>query len=167
MARSPESADLPRQVEVVRGDLTVATTLDRCLDGVDAVFLMWQAPAAGVAPALERIAKQARRVVFLSNLTVRDGIEEQAYPVTTLHAKIERMIEVSGFAGPSCGPVRSLQMPGCGGRHRSVQAISCAGPTLVLSRRRSMNVISQRSRSAPCPRTDMPERNASSPALSH
>jgi len=49
-----------------------------------------------VAPALERIAKQARRIVFLSNLTVRDDIEEQAYPVTTLHAKIERLIEVSG-----------------------------------------------------------------------
>jgi uncharacterized protein YbjT (DUF2867 family) len=96
MARSPESAGLPGQVEVVRGDLTVPTTLDPCLEGADAVFLVWQAPAAGVAPALERIAKQARRIVFLSNLTVRDDIEEQAYPVTTLHAKIERLIEVSG-----------------------------------------------------------------------
>jgi uncharacterized protein YbjT (DUF2867 family) len=96
MARSPESADLPHAVEVVRGDLTVPTTLDRCLDGVDAVFLVWQAPAAGVAPALERITRQARRIVFLSNLTVRDGIEEQAYPVTTLHARIEHLIEMSG-----------------------------------------------------------------------
>ena len=96
LARNPESAGLPRQVEVVRGDLTVPTTLDRCLDGVDAVFLMWLAPAAGVAPALERIAKHARRIVFLSNLTVRDGIEEQDFPVTTLHAKIERLIEATG-----------------------------------------------------------------------
>lgn len=96
MARSPESAGLPRQVEVVRGDLTVPTTIDRCLDGIGAVFLLWQAPGAGVAAALERIAKHARRIVFLSNLTVRDGIEEQAYPATTLHAKIERLIEVSG-----------------------------------------------------------------------
>jgi uncharacterized protein YbjT (DUF2867 family) len=78
MARGPESTDLPRQVEVVRGDLTVPTTLDRCLDGIDAVFLMWPAPAAGVASAMERVAKQARRIVFISNLTVRDGIEEQA-----------------------------------------------------------------------------------------
>jgi uncharacterized protein YbjT (DUF2867 family) len=96
MTRNPESAGLPRQVEVVRGDFTVPTTLDRCLDGVDAVFLMWLAPAAGVAPALERIAKHARRIVFLSNLTVRDGIEEQDFPVTTLHAKIERLIEATG-----------------------------------------------------------------------
>ena len=96
MTRNPESAGLPRQVEVVRGDFTVPTTLDRCLDGVDAVFLMWLAPAAGVAPALEGIAKHARRIVFLSNLTVRDGIEEQDFPVTTLHAKIERLIEATG-----------------------------------------------------------------------
>jgi len=97
MARSPESAGLPRQVEVVRGDLTVPATLDRCLDGVDAVFLIWVAPAAGVAPALERISKHTQRIVFLSNSTVRDGIEEQNYPVTTLHAKIERLIEGLGF----------------------------------------------------------------------
>jgi uncharacterized protein YbjT (DUF2867 family) len=96
MVRSPESAGLPRQVEVVRGDLTVPTTLDPCLDGVDTVFLVWQAPAAAVASSLERIAKHAPRIVFLSNLTVRDGIEEQAYPVTTLHARIERLIELSG-----------------------------------------------------------------------
>jgi uncharacterized protein YbjT (DUF2867 family) len=96
MSRSPESAGLPRQVEVVCGDLTVPTTLDRCLDSVDAVFLVWCAPATAGAPALARIAKYARRIVFLSNLTVRDGIEEQAYPVTTLHAGIERLIQASG-----------------------------------------------------------------------
>jgi uncharacterized protein YbjT (DUF2867 family) len=96
MARSPESAALPRQVDVVRGDLTVPATLDRCLDGVDAVFLVWCAPATAVAPALARIARHARRIVFLSNLTVRDGIEEQAFPVTTMHARIEREIEATG-----------------------------------------------------------------------
>jgi uncharacterized protein YbjT (DUF2867 family) len=98
MARSPESGSLPRQAEVVRGDLTVPATLDRCLDGVDAVFLIWQVPAAGIAPALERITKHARRIVFLSNLTVRHGTEQQDYSVTTLHAKIERLIEVSGVS---------------------------------------------------------------------
>ena len=96
MARSPETAGLPRQVEVVHGDLTVPATLDLCLDGVDAVYLVWVAPSPGVAPALERIAKHVQRVVFLSNSTVRDGVEEQNYPVTALHAKIERLIERTG-----------------------------------------------------------------------
>src|ERR1700686_4045046 len=81
MVRSPESAGLPREVEILRGDLAVATTLDRCLDGIDAVFLMWPDAAAAAGPALERIAKHARRIIFLSNLTVRDGPEEQAYPM--------------------------------------------------------------------------------------
>lgn len=97
MARNPQSAGLPSQVEIVRGDLTIPATLDSCLNGVGAVFLVWQAAAEGIAAALERIGKHAQRIVFLSNLTVRDGTEEQAFPVTTMHAKIERLIEISGI----------------------------------------------------------------------
>jgi uncharacterized protein YbjT (DUF2867 family) len=96
MVRNPERAGLPPQVEVMGGDLTIPTTLDRCLGEVDAVFLVWQAPPEGIAPALERIATRARRIVFLSNLTVRDGVEEQTYAVSTMHARIERFIEASG-----------------------------------------------------------------------
>ena len=66
MVRNPGAARLPPQVEVVRGDLTVPETLDECLDGIDTVFLVWTAPRAAVATALERIAKHARRIVFLS-----------------------------------------------------------------------------------------------------
>ena len=66
LARNPQTAGLPPHVEVVRGDLTLPETLDECLDGMEAVFLVWTAPPAAVAPALERIAKHARRIVFLS-----------------------------------------------------------------------------------------------------
>src|SRR6478672_789775 len=66
LARNPGAARLPPQVEVVRGDLTLPETLDGCLDGIDTVFLVWNAPAAAVASTLHRIAKQARRIVFLS-----------------------------------------------------------------------------------------------------
>ncbi len=97
MARRPESAGLPHRVEVVRGDLTLPATLDPCLENIDAAFLIWQAPAQTIAPALERIARHARRIVFLSNMTVRDGMEHQPYPVTALHAAIERLIEASGL----------------------------------------------------------------------
>src|SRR5207249_9350556 len=54
---------------------------------------MGRRPESAGAPRVARIAKHARRIVFLSNLTVRDGVEEQNYPVTTLHARIERLIE--------------------------------------------------------------------------
>src|SRR5207302_2022815 len=50
----PAHAGLPQQVEVVRGDLTSPETLDVCLDDVDAVFLVWVAPPAAVAPAILR-----------------------------------------------------------------------------------------------------------------
>ena len=65
-ARNPGAARFPLEVEVVRGDLTLPETLDACLNGIDTVFLVWTAPAAAVAPALERITKHARRIVFLS-----------------------------------------------------------------------------------------------------
>lgn len=96
MTRKREAAGLPREVEVVQGDLTVPRTLAGCLEGVDAVFLVWTAPADAVGPALEQIARYARRIAFLSNMTVRDGAEEQNYPVTALHAKIERLIAATG-----------------------------------------------------------------------
>jgi uncharacterized protein YbjT (DUF2867 family) len=64
--RNPHAAALPLQIEIVRGDLTIPDTLDRCLEGIDTVFLIWVAPRADAAPALERIAKYARRIVFLS-----------------------------------------------------------------------------------------------------
>jgi len=98
MARSPESAGLPPAVEVVRGDLTVPATLDRCLDGVDAVFLMWVAPPAATGPALERIAKRSRSVVFLSSPhQTPHPFFQQPNPMASLHAEIERLIQSSGL----------------------------------------------------------------------
>jgi len=66
LTRNPDAAGLPQQVDVMRGDLTLPDTLDACLDGIDTVFLVWVAPPATIAAVLERIAKHARRIVFLS-----------------------------------------------------------------------------------------------------
>jgi uncharacterized protein YbjT (DUF2867 family) len=90
---------LPPHVDVVRGDLTLPETLDECLDGIDAVFLVWTAPPATVSPALERIARRARRIVFLSApyKTAHPFFQGgQPNPVAALHAEIERLIESSG-----------------------------------------------------------------------
>ncbi len=99
LARNPDTADLPPHVEVVRGDLTRPESLDACLAGVDAVFLVWLAPPGAVAPALERILKQARRVVFLSSpyKTPHPFFQAgQPNPTASMHAEIERLIEASG-----------------------------------------------------------------------
>ncbi len=98
LARDPDSANLPAPVEIVRGDLTIPASLDRSLDDVDSVFLVWCAPATTVAPVMARIAKHVRRVVFLSapHRTAHPFFQ-QPNPVATLHAEIERLIETSGM----------------------------------------------------------------------
>jgi uncharacterized protein YbjT (DUF2867 family) len=98
MVRNPSAAPLPPQVEVVRGDLTLPDTLDACLDGIETVFLVWTAPAAAVAPALERIAKHARRIVFLSApLKTPHPLFQQPNPLRAIGEQIERFIETSGL----------------------------------------------------------------------
>jgi uncharacterized protein YbjT (DUF2867 family) len=98
LARNPGAARWPPQIEVVRGDLTLTETLDECLDGIDAVFLVWTAPAAAVAPALERIAKHARRIVFLSApLKTAHPLFQQPNPVREMFEQIEQLIETSGL----------------------------------------------------------------------
>jgi uncharacterized protein YbjT (DUF2867 family) len=98
LVRNPHTAGLPPHVDVVRGDLTLPETLDSCLDGIDAVFLVWTAPPATVAPVLERIAKHAQRVVFLSApLKTPHPLFQQPNPLRGLAEQIERLIETSGL----------------------------------------------------------------------
>jgi uncharacterized protein YbjT (DUF2867 family) len=94
LTRDPESAGLPPGLDVVRGDLFEPSTLELALHGAEGVFLLWPtATAAGAAEVVELVAKQARHVVFLSSMGVRD--EEDADPI--FHADIERLIERSGL----------------------------------------------------------------------
>ena len=100
MTRQPGAAALPPEIEVMGGDLTVPASLDRCLDGVDAVFLVWTAPPDTLGAAIDRIAKHARHIVFLSSphRTAHPFFQaSQPNPVARLHAEIERLIETSGF----------------------------------------------------------------------
>ena len=100
LTRSPDAAGLPPEVELVPGDLTVPVTLDGCLDGVDAVFLVWSAPPGAALAAVDRMTKQARRIVFLSSphRTPHPFFQaRQPNPVAALHAEIERLIEASGL----------------------------------------------------------------------
>src|SRR5882724_6955687 len=66
MTRNPDAAGLPPEVEVVRGDLTAPESIDRCIDGIDAVFLVWTVPAATASAVMDQMAAHARRIVFLT-----------------------------------------------------------------------------------------------------
>ena len=98
LTRNPDTAGLPPQVEVVRGDLTVPGTLDRCLDGIHAVFLVWTAPPATVDVVLDLIARRAGRIVFLSApLKTPHPFFQQPNPSRVLAQQIEQRIETSGL----------------------------------------------------------------------
>ncbi len=95
LVRDPAFARLPAGVEVVRGDLTKPETVKSALDSVDSVFLVWPFFSAEGAPAvLDLIARHARRVVYLSSMSVRDGQEAQA---NGFWGEIEHLIEQSGL----------------------------------------------------------------------
>ncbi|HET7233365.1 MAG TPA: NmrA family NAD(P)-binding protein [Longimicrobium sp.] len=98
LSRHPEHAALPG-AEVVSGDLTLPGTLDAAVRGVETVFLVWTAPAASVAGAIQAIARQARRIVFLSSPhQTPHPFFQQPNPIAALHAAIEREIEAAGLA---------------------------------------------------------------------
>ena len=98
LVRNPQTAGLPSNVEIVGGDLTVPESLDRCLEGIDTVFLVWVAPAEAAAPAVERIAKRARRIVLLSApLKTAHPLFQQPNPSRTRAELVERSIETSGL----------------------------------------------------------------------
>ena len=98
LVRNPSTACLPPQVELVRGDLTIPETLDPCFEGMDDVFLVWTAPPPAVTPAIERIAKHARRIVYLSApIKTPHPLFQQPNPARTLNEQIERLLEASGL----------------------------------------------------------------------
>ena len=98
MSRHPHSANLPADVEIVRGDLSAVDTLDTCLDGIDSVFLVWMAPLAAAAPAIARIAAHAKRIVLLTSPhRTPHPFFQQPNGLRVIHAGVEQLIESSGL----------------------------------------------------------------------
>ena len=98
LTRHPEAAELPANVEVVTGDLTVPESLDPALRGVDAVFLVWTVSPASAPAVVKRLAAHVRRVVFLSSPhQTPHPFFQQPNPMAVLHADIERLIAAAGL----------------------------------------------------------------------
>ncbi len=98
LIRCANTAALPAGIEVVRGDLRHPETLDRPLENVDVVFLVWTAPPESVTPVVEKIADKAQRIVFLSApLKTNHPFFQQPNPARSLAEKVEQAIENSGL----------------------------------------------------------------------
>jgi uncharacterized protein YbjT (DUF2867 family) len=94
LARHPDAAYLPSDVDVVGGDFSDPDTLAPALEDVEAVFLVWPFTTTEGAPAvLDAIERETRRLVYLSSAG-----GQQPDPVGLFHADIERLIEASGLA---------------------------------------------------------------------
>src|SRR5262249_31147629 len=97
LSRNPQSANLPRDIEVASGDLAMADTLDACLSGVDAVFLVWLAPLAAAAPALASIASHVERIVLLTSPhRTAHPFFQQPNALRIVHAGVDQLVEASG-----------------------------------------------------------------------
>ena len=98
LTRNPRSANLPADVDIVGGDLSAPDSLDACLNGVDSVFLVWMAPLASAAPAIERIAAHATQVVLLTSPhRTPHPFFQQPNGMRAIHAGVEQRIETSGL----------------------------------------------------------------------
>ena len=98
MTRDPDAARLPSHVDVVRGDFTAPDSLDGCLRGIDTVFLVWVAPPDAIEGALERIARHARRIVYLTApLKTPHPFFQQPNPSRGVAERVERLIEQSAL----------------------------------------------------------------------
>jgi uncharacterized protein YbjT (DUF2867 family) len=96
LTRDPARASIPRQAEVVRGDLGDPDGLGDALRGAHAVYLM----AMGGAP--QRLAELAERcgverIVVLSTGDVLDDVERQPDAVAEVHAAFEHAVTRTGM----------------------------------------------------------------------
>jgi uncharacterized protein YbjT (DUF2867 family) len=93
LTRRPATSGFPANVDVVGGDLTVPESLERALDGVSAVFLVWTAAFATAPDVVARLARSVKRVVLLSSPhQTPHPFFQQPNALAGSYARLERLI---------------------------------------------------------------------------
>ena len=75
-SRNPRAANLPTDVEIVRGDLSAPDTLDACLNGIESVFLVWMAPPLTQREQVQIVGEAIGRPLRFEELS-RESAREQ------------------------------------------------------------------------------------------
>jgi uncharacterized protein YbjT (DUF2867 family) len=94
LTRNPGAASLPPGADLLQGDLCDPHCLDS-LPAQDAAFLIWCAPLTTAPQILEKLSTRCGRIVFLSNMTVRDDQQTYDNRESSTHYAIERLISRS------------------------------------------------------------------------
>jgi uncharacterized protein YbjT (DUF2867 family) len=95
-SRSAASARLPALSEAAPGDLGDIASLERALEGMDKVFLLWPFLSAdGAEAVVQAIARRAQRIVYLSTAGAGDAADRTSNPISGVHHAIENIIERS------------------------------------------------------------------------
>lgn len=98
LTRRPETSNLPHDVELVVGDLTVPESLEQAVEGVRVVFLVWTAAFTTSPAVIARLARSAERIVLLSSPhQTPHPFFQQPNPLATAHAALERLVIDSGL----------------------------------------------------------------------
>lgn len=96
LVRTPVTADLPRAVRVVEGDLRDPKSVAAAARGADAVFLMWPGfSSTGADQVVAELAAQTRHVVYLSAALLQDDAVGSQPGVWS---DIEELLAASGVA---------------------------------------------------------------------
>jgi uncharacterized protein YbjT (DUF2867 family) len=94
LSRDPSSSRFPAGVTAVVGDLTRPDTLRAAARAADVAFFLWPFLAAdGADAAVRALAGQVRRIVYLSAISVQDGVAPEENGVW---GQVEHAIEQSG-----------------------------------------------------------------------
>lgn len=91
LARSPLTADLPEEVEVVEGNLDDPASVAAAAKGADAAFLLWHTfSSEGAAEVVAALAEHVGHIVYLS---AADLHSETTSPIEGVWADIEALVE--------------------------------------------------------------------------
>ena len=133
-SRTPETADFPGGVEVVRGDLTDPSTFPGLVAGVRKAFLYANAEQARIFTAAAREAGVEHIVLLSSNSILFPN--PRANPVTLEHLQVEEALQASGvdwtFVRPGYLATNSLRWQNVIRTERTVRTAFPDGATPLV-----------------------------------
>jgi uncharacterized protein YbjT (DUF2867 family) len=91
LARSPQAAGLPPEVDLAEGDMFRSDTVAKAAIGADAAFLLWPGfSAGGAAEVINALAGHVAHVVYLSAARLQHG---ENGPMPGVWSAVEAMLE--------------------------------------------------------------------------